>query len=87
MSSKRIQYRTGEIINMDKQFIKAEAIVRLCFSDISVSLIQRHLLVGYSAGIELMSQLISRGVVIDHGESISIRRYRLTENTPIFNQR
>ena len=77
LSPKLIQFRTGEIINMDEQIIKAEAIIRSCFSDISISLIQRHLRVGYSAGIELMNQLILMEVVIDHGENIIGRRYTL----------
>jgi len=62
---------------MDKQIIKAEEIVRVCFSEISISLIQRHLRVGYSAGIELMDQLISNGIVIDHGGDFNHRRYTL----------
>jgi len=62
---------------MDEQIVKAEAIVRLCFSEISVSLIQRHLCIGYSAGIELMNRLISMGIVIEHGESTSSQRYTL----------
>lgn len=77
LSPKLIQHRSEKIINMDEQVIEAENIVRLCFSDISISLIQRHLRVGYSTGIELMNQLILMGVVIDHGENFNIRRYTL----------
>lgn len=70
-------YRSEKIINMDEQVIKAENIVRLCFSDISISLIQRHLRVGFSTGVELMNQLILMGVVIDHGENFEYQRYTL----------
>ena len=64
---------------MDERITKAEDIVRLCSSEISISLIQRHLRIGYSAGIDLMDRLVSMGVVIDHGENIEYQRYTLSE--------
>jgi DNA segregation ATPase FtsK/SpoIIIE-like protein len=67
--------------NMDDQVIRAENIVRVCFSDISISLIQRHLRVGYSVGVKLMNQLILKGVVIDHGKNFEIRRYTLKRDS------
>lgn len=67
---------------MEKHINKAEEIVRLCSGQISISLIQRHLRVGYSTGIELMRHLISMGVVIDHGENIRIKRYALVGAHP-----
>ena len=62
---------------MDEQLTKAENIVRVCFSDISISLIQRHLRVGYSTGTDLMNELISMGVVVDRGENLKNHRYTL----------
>jgi DNA-binding IclR family transcriptional regulator len=44
-------------------------------TSISVALLQRHLVLGYSMALELMSRLIELGHVIDCGEANDSGRY------------
>lgn len=52
---------------------------------ISVSLLQRHFLLGYAAGLVLMSDLISSGIVIDNDNGLiePKGRYSLAEKSSV----
>lgn len=55
----------------------AAKVVRTYPDDISISMLQRHLILNYRPACDLMARLISTGVVTDHGEKAKGRRYSL----------
>lgn len=65
------------MMDSSKTLVKAIKLVRACPKSISISLIQRHLWMGYQPACRLMAQLVLARVVVDNGEQIHGPRYTL----------
>ena len=64
-------------MNEIANFSNAAILVKKCPDDICIAFLQRHFRIGYSAAIDLMSQLVQGGIVQDSGANQNVKRYSL----------